>query len=74
MGQLVDELKPQFEKKINFLVIFADKQQEQPVAEKYKVKYVPLTILFDKNGVEQKNYTGQVVKDTLVQKLKDLAK
>jgi thioredoxin-like negative regulator of GroEL len=74
MGQLVDELKPQFEKKINFMIVFIDEAKEQPVAEKYKVQYTPTTVLFDKNGRETENFNGVIDKGQLTQKLTDLAK
>jgi len=74
MGQLVDELKPRFEQKVNFVIVFVDKAEEQPVAEKYNVQYVPATFLFDKGGDETNNYTGVVDKGVLTSKLEDLAK
>lgn len=74
MGQLVDELKPQFDSKINFIVVFVDEEKEQPVADKYNVQAVPLTILFNKDGTEKENFTGVIDKGTLTSKLDELAK
>lgn len=74
MGQLVDELKPQFQSKMNFLVVFVDEAKEESVAAKYNVQYVPMTFLYDSQGNEQKNYTGAVVKDALVAQIQALVK
>lgn len=74
MGQLVDEIKPQYDKKINFLVVFVDEQKEQPVAEKYNVQFVPITLLFNKDGAEQESLSGYVDKGVLTTKLDALAK
>ena len=74
MGQLVDEVKPQFDDRINFIVVFIEKPEEQPVAEKYNVQYTPTTVLFDKDGKQVESFTGVVDKGVLTQKLQDLAK
>lgn len=72
MGQLVDEIKPQFDTKMNFIVIFINKPEEEPIGEEYNAQYVPTTILFDENGDKVESYTGVVDKGVLTQKLKDL--
>ncbi len=74
MGQLVDELKPQYDGRINFTVVFVDEEKEQPVAEKFNVQFVPMTILFDKNGNAVDSLEGVVDKSILTKKLEDLAK
>lgn len=74
MGQLVDEVKTQYDSKINFLVVFVDEEKELPVSEKYNVQFVPVTILFDKNGQEKDTFNGVVDKAVLEQKLTELAK
>ncbi len=74
MGQLVDELKPQYKSKMNFVVVFVDNASEEPVASKYNVQYVPMTFLFDNKGSEAKNWTGQVAKDALVAEIQALVK
>ncbi len=74
MGQLVDELKPQYDSKINFVVVFVDEEKELPVAEKFNVRFVPVTKLFDKNGNTVDSLDGVVDKTTLANKLEDLAK
>jgi hypothetical protein len=74
MGQLVDEIKPQFEPKVNFVVVFVDNSSEQQVADKYNVQFVPMTLLFDKKGGEAKNYSGAVAKADLVAQLQALEK
>lgn len=74
MGQLVDEIKPTYDSKINFLVVFVDDQKEQPVAAKYKVQFVPMTMLFDKKGAETESLSGAVDKAVLTSKLDALAK
>ncbi len=74
MGQLVDEIKPQYDSKINFLVVFIDEGKEQPVAEKYNVQFVPKTILFNKSGASVESFDGVVDKTVLAKKLEDLAK
>jgi thioredoxin-like negative regulator of GroEL len=74
MGQLVDELKPQFEKKINFMIVYIDEAKEVPVAEKYNVQFSPTTVLFNKDGQETENFNGVIDKGQLTQKLTDLAK
>jgi thioredoxin-like negative regulator of GroEL len=74
MGQLVDEIKPQFEAKMNFVVVFVDNSKEQPVADKYNVQFVPMTFLFNNKGAEAKNYNGAVPKDELVAQIQTLVK
>ncbi len=74
MGQLVDELKPQYDSRINFVVVFVDDDKEQPVAEKYNVQFVPKTILFNKSGESVDSLDGVVDKATLAKRLEDLAK
>jgi thioredoxin-related protein len=74
MGQLVEELKPKYDSKINFRIVFVDEQKEQPVAKKYNVQFVPMTMLFDKNGNETESLSGVVDKAILTSKLDALAK
>lgn len=74
MGQLVDEIKPSYKDKVNFLVIFVDQEKEQPVADRYNVQYVPMTFLFDKSGKATENFTGAVAKDAVTSKLDNLVK
>ncbi|MFA5866971.1 MAG: thioredoxin domain-containing protein [Actinomycetota bacterium] len=74
MGQLVDELKPRYDGKINFMAVFVDEEKELPVAEKFNVQFVPMTILFDKNGNAVDSLEGVVDKTVLSKKLEELAK
>lgn len=74
MGQLVDEIKPQYDSKVNFLVIYVDEDKEEPVASEFNVQYVPMTVIFDKNGRQQESLTGAVPKTTVTKVLDDLVK
>lgn len=74
MGQLVDEIKPNYDSKVNFLVVFVDEEKEQPVASEFNVQYVPMTIIFDKNGNEKETFINLVAKDKLTGVLDDLVK
>jgi thioredoxin-like negative regulator of GroEL len=74
MGQLVDEVKPQYQSKMNFVVVNVDNASEQAVAQKYNVQYVPLTVMFDSKGTQAKTYTGVVAKDALIAEIQALVK
>lgn len=74
MGQLVDEIKPQYDSKMNFLVVYVDDEKEQPVADSYNLQYVPTTYLYNAKGKETNNHAGVVSKDTLIKELDDLVK
>jgi thioredoxin-like negative regulator of GroEL len=74
MGQLVDEIKPSYKNKVNFVVVFVDEQKEQPVADRFNVQFVPMTFLFDKDGKASDNFSGAVPKATITSKLDELAK
>lgn len=72
MDQLVDEIKPQFDDRINFIVVHIEKAEEKPVARKYNVQNLMTTVLFDKNGKERERFSGVVDKGVLTQKLESL--
>ena len=74
MGQLVDELKPKYDSKMNFIVVFVDDEKELPVTEKYNIQFVPKTILFSKDGAEEESFDGVLDKGALIEKLDALVK
>jgi thioredoxin-like negative regulator of GroEL len=74
MGQLVDEIKPQYESKMNIIVVNLDKAEEEPVGVRFNVQYVPTLYLYDEDGREQNNLAGEVKKDVLTKELDKLVK
>jgi thioredoxin-like negative regulator of GroEL len=74
MGQLVDEITPQYKDKVNLVVVFIDDPKEQDVVDRFNVQSNPTTILFAKDGQESELLVGMVDKAALTAKLDELAK
>jgi thioredoxin 1 len=70
IAPIVEELAEEFDGKAK--IVKVDVDQNQDVAGKYQIRSIP-TIVFFKNGEEVDRVIGAVPKNTLIDKLKNLA-
>jgi len=70
MTPILEELKKQYEGKVN--ILFVHVRKEQILAARYGVQSIPVQIFFDKAGKEVFRHVGFFPKDKIVSKLAEM--
>lgn len=70
MTPVLEELKKEYEGKVN--VLFVHVRKEQVLAARYGVQAIPVQIFFDKDGKEVFRHVGFFAKDQIITKLTEM--
>lgn len=73
LKKIFNELKPDYEGKVLFLDVNLDEAENHDLSRKYKVQYVPVTYIYDKNGEVSFFEGGLLDKDLLIEELNKVA-
>lgn len=74
LKKVFDELKGDYEGKITFIEVDLDDSNNRELAKKYKVMYVPETVLYDKEGNITFNEVGYFDKEIISPELDKIIK
>jgi thioredoxin 1 len=70
MAKIIEELKTTLSDKVEFRMIYADK--EKPLFQQYKIMLIPTQVFLDAEGKEVARNVGALSKEQLLAKLKEL--
>ncbi len=70
MAKIIEELKPALSDKVEFRMIYADK--EKPMFQQYKIMLIPTQVFLNAEGKEVDRHVGALTKEQLLAKLKEL--
>ncbi len=70
MAKIIEELKPSLSDKVEFRMIYADK--EKPMFQQYKIMLIPTQVFLSADGKEVDRHVGALTKEQLLAKLKEL--
>ncbi len=73
LKKIFNELKPEYEGKVLFLDVNLDEEENYDLSKKYKVQYVPVTYIYDKNGEVSFFEGGLLEKEVLIEELNRVA-
>jgi thiol-disulfide isomerase/thioredoxin len=71
MDEIIEEIKPKFEDKVDFISVVVDDPKEKPLIEKYEIQLIPTTFIFNRKGEAQKQ-VGVIPKEQLTETLEKL--
>ena len=70
MAKIIEELKPSLGEKVEFRMLYADK--EKPLFQQYKIMLIPTQVFLNAEGKEVDRHVGALTKEQLLAKLKEL--
>ena len=70
MEKVMAELKASLSDKVEFRMVYADKEKE--LSKQYKIMLIPTQVFLDASGKEVDRHIGPLTKEEVLQKLKDL--
>jgi thioredoxin 1 len=70
MAKIIEELKTTIGDKVEFRMIYADK--EKPLFQQYKIMLIPTQVFLNAEGKEVDRHVGALTKDQVLAKLKEL--
>jgi thioredoxin 1 len=70
MAKIIEELKPSLGDKVEFRMIYADK--EKPLFQQYKIMLIPTQVFLNADGKEVDRHVGALTKEKLLTKFKEL--
>ncbi len=70
MAKVIDELKTTLGDKVEFRMIYVDK--EKPLFQQYKIMLIPTQVFVNAEGKEVDRHVGALTKEQVLAKLKEL--
>ena len=70
MAKIIEELKTTIGDKVEFRMIYADK--EKPLFQQYKIMLIPTQVFLNAEGKEVDRHVGALTKEQVLAKLKEL--
>jgi thiol-disulfide isomerase/thioredoxin len=70
MAKIIEELKTTIGEKVEFRMIYADK--EKPLFQQYKIMLIPTQVFLNAEGKEVDRHVGALTKEQVLAKLKEL--
>jgi thioredoxin 1 len=70
MAKIIEELKTTIGDKVEFRMIYADK--EKPLFQQYKIMLIPTQVFLNAEGKEVDRHVGALTKDQVLAKLNEL--
>jgi thioredoxin len=70
MAKIIEELKTTIGDKVEFRMIYADK--EKPLFQQYKIMLIPTQVFVNAEGKEVDRHVGALTKEQVLAKLKEL--
>mgnify|MGYP000891931799 FL=1 len=70
MAKIIEELKATLSDKVEFRMIYVDK--EKPLSQQYKIMLIPTQVFINADGQEVDRHVGALTKEELLAKLKKL--
>ncbi len=74
MSEIIAQIKPDYEKRVNIIDILVDDQAEQRLINQFGINTIPTSIFYDKTGKPVGQQIGVIEKEKLTQFLTSLEK
>ena len=74
MSEIIAQIKPDYEKRVNIIDILVDDQAEQRLISQFGINTIPTSIFYDKTGKPVGQQIGVIEKEKLTQFLTSLEK